>query len=126
MSASRYLSRKTDRELRVCLEDIRDLRVEVTFPFLLGVYEEYKQERLAKEEVIEIFRLIESYVFRRAICGIPAQGLNKIFVELTGQIEREQIDTNDYIQSLKVADFLADDRWQAFPFRLGVQRCISY
>ena len=93
---------ETDRELRACLEDIHDLRVEVTFPFFLGVYEKYTQDRLEKEEVIEIFRLIESYVFRRAICGIPTHGLNRIFVDLTGQIDREQIDTDDYVQSLKV------------------------
>ena len=93
---------ETDRELRACLEDIRALDVTVTFPFFLGVYEKYTQERLEKEEVIEIFRLIESYVLRRAICGIPTQGLNKIFVDLTGQIDREQIDTDDYVQSLKV------------------------
>ena len=93
---------ETDRELRACLEDIHDLRVEVTFPFFLGVYEKYTQDRLEKEEVIEIFRLIESYVLRRAICGIPTHGLNRIFVDLTGQIDREQIDTDDYVQSLKV------------------------
>ena len=93
---------ETDREFLACLEAIHDLKVEVIFPFLLGVYEKYTQGRLKKKKVIEIFRLIESYVFRRSICGIPTHGLNRIFVELTGQIEREQIDTNDYIQSLKV------------------------
>ncbi len=93
---------ETDQELRACLDSIHDLSVEVTFPFLLGAYEKYTQARLKKKEVIEICRLIESYVFRRAICGIPTHGLNRIFVDLTGQIDREQIDTDDYVQSLKV------------------------
>ena len=43
------------------------LSVEVTFPFLLGVYEDYTQKQLEKAEVIEILRLIESYIFRRSI-----------------------------------------------------------
>ena len=47
--------KETDRELRACLEDIHAMRVEVTFPFLLGVYEDYTQGQIEKAEVIEIF-----------------------------------------------------------------------
>ena len=110
MSASRYLSRKQTENFVPALKDIHDLRVEVTFPFFLGVYEKYMQGRIEKEEVIEIFRLIESYVFRRAICENSNEyGLNRIFVDLTGQIDREQIDTDDYVQSLR-GRFRTDDR----------------
>ena len=92
------LLEEEDRELRACLEDIHSLSVEVTFPFLLSVYEDYTQERLDKEEVIELLRLIESYVFRRAICEVPTHSLDTFLITLMGQIDK-----NDYLQSLKVA-----------------------
>ena len=85
-------------KLLTCFEDIQDLKVEVAFPFLLGVYEDYTQKIIEKTHVIEILRLIESYVFRRAICDIPTNNLNKIFAALTGQIDK-----NSYLQSLKIA-----------------------
>ena len=108
-----------DRELRACLEDIHALGVEASFPFLLGVYEDYTQRLIEKAEVIEIFRLIESYVFRRAIRDLPTNTLNQNFATLM-----EQIDRDDYLQSLKVAfsrmsgrkHFPSDyDFQQAFP-----------
>ena len=87
-----------DSELHACLQDIHDLEVEVTFPLLLGVYEDYMQDQINKTDVIEVFRLIESYVFRRAICGIPTNSLHRTFAALTGKIDKE-----NYVQSLKVA-----------------------
>ena len=90
------LLEEADRELHNCLEDIHALSVEVVFPFLLGVYEDYTQGRIEKTEAIGILRLIESYVFRRAICGIPTNSLNKIFAALTGQIDKD-----NYLQSLR-------------------------
>ena len=80
------------------LNDINTLRVEVSFPFLLEVYEDYAQARLQKTGVIEILRLIESYVFRRAICGIPTNALNKVFAALM-----EDVDKDNYLESLKIA-----------------------
>ena len=90
------LLKEEDSEIRACLEDFQDLKVEVAFPLLLGVYESYAQGLIEKAEAIEIFRLIESYVFRRAICGIPTNTLNKTFAALTGQIDKD-----NYLQSLR-------------------------
>ena len=92
------LLKEENSKIRACFEDIQDLKVEVAFPFLLGVYEDYTQKIIEKTDVIEILRLIEGYVFRRAICGIPTNSLHTIFAALIGQIDK-----NSYLQSLKVA-----------------------
>ena len=76
------LLEETDRELRACLADIHALGVEVVFPYLLGIYEAYSRGVIEKVDVIEIFRLIESYVFRRAICDIRSSSLNELFALL--------------------------------------------
>ena len=92
------LLQEPDRELRSCFEDILTLSVEVTIPFLLGVYEDYTRERLERVELIEILRMIESFVFRRAICALPSNSLNKVFAPLILQIEKDT-----YLHSLKSA-----------------------
>ena len=92
------LLKEENSKIRACFEDIQDLKVEVAFPFLIGVYEDYTQKIIEKTDVIEILRLIEGYVFRRAICGIPTNSLHTIFAALIGKIDK-----NSYLQSLKIA-----------------------
>ena len=92
------LLQEDDPEFLACFEDIQALNVETVFPFLLEVYEDYMQDQLEKGEVIEILRLIESYIFRRTICGIETRGLNKIFATLM-----LKIDKSNYLESLKRA-----------------------
>ena len=90
------LLREKDPEIKVYLEDIQELRVDVVYPFLLEIYEDYAQKRLEKADVIEILRLIESYVFRRAVCNWPTNRLNRIFSTLL-----LKVDKSNYLRSLK-------------------------
>ncbi len=90
------LLQEEDLEFQDCFKNIQDLRVEVAFPFLLEVYEDYVRRTIEKTEVIEIFRLVESYVFRRAVCGIPTNSLNKTFAALMTDVDKD-----DYLRSLK-------------------------
>ena len=92
------LREEEDSGICTCLEDIHALNVETVFPFLLEVYEDHMQGQLDREQVIEILRLIESYIFRRAICGIETRGLNRIFATLM-----LKIDKSNYLQTLKDA-----------------------
>ena len=54
-------------------------------------------------------KLAESYVFRRAVCGIPPNSLNKTFANLT-----KEIDKDDYITSLK-ASLINKKTYKRFP-----------
>ena len=92
------LLQENDLDLRECLEDIDDLEAGVARPLLLEVYEDYKQEQIQKSELIEILRLVESYVFRRSICGIPTNTLNRVFESLM-----TKVDKSNYLNSLKDA-----------------------
>ena len=92
------LLQEDDPEFLAYFEDIHALNVETVFPFLLEIYEDYMQGQLEKAEVIDILRLIESYIFRRAICGIETRGLNRIFATLM-----LKIDKSNYLESLKRA-----------------------
>ena len=90
------LLQEKDSKIRRCLEDIQELRVDVVYPFLLEIYEDYAQKRIEKAEVIEILQLIESYVFRRAVCNWPTNRLNRIFSTLLLKVNK-----SNYLKSLK-------------------------
>ncbi len=110
------LLQEPDQDLRACFKDIKTLDVEVAYPFLLGVYGDYAEKRLQKEEVIEVTRLVESYVFRRTVCDIPRNTLNKTFAGMMGRIDK-----NKYVHSLKIALSRMTGR-QLFPLDNDFQR----
>ena len=106
---SMALEKEQDNEIKEIFFDINTLEVDVSYPFLLQIYEDYKQERITKEEFIQILRYIENYVFRRAICGIPTNSLNKTFANFYKEIEME-----NYLESFKAA-LLLKDPYRRFP-----------
>lgn len=74
--------REKDADIRQVLSEINTLQVNVAYPFILELYDDYENQLLTREDFIAILRLVESYVFRRAVCGIPTNPLNKIFQRL--------------------------------------------
>lgn len=101
--------REDDSELRRCFHDINMLRVDVAYPLLLELYDDYVAQRLSREDFIAILRLVESYVFRRLICGIPTNTLNKTFATFT-----REVDKGNYLESVQAA-FLLKDSYRRFP-----------
>jgi uncharacterized protein with ParB-like and HNH nuclease domain/predicted transport protein len=98
-----------DREIRAVLHDINTLKVDVAYPFLLEVYDDYVNQRLSRADFLAILRLVESYVFRRLICGIPTHGLNKVFATLAREIDKDH-----YLESVQ-AIFLQRAAGARFP-----------
>lgn len=93
------LGKEEDTKLQDCFADINTLEVTVAYPFLLEVYEDYKQGFIQKLELIQILRLVESYVFRRSICDIPTNSLNTTFASRL----MENVNRNIYLESLTKA-----------------------
>ncbi len=84
-----------DRDIRRQLEHINRLEINVSYPFLLQAYDDFSQEIIGKNEFIQVISLIESFVWRRFIAGVPTNALNKIFMRLY-----EDVNTSDYLNSL--------------------------
>ena len=103
------LDSEHDNDLALAFRDLRELKVDVAFPFLLELYDDYAQRRLAKTDFARAVRLIESYVFRRAVCAIPTNSLNKTFAT-SGRALRE----GRYIQSIH-AHLLTLPSYRRFP-----------
>ncbi len=101
--------REDDSELKQIFADINALNVDVTYPFLLEVYSDYVRQRLTRQDFIVVLKLIESYLFRRAICGIPTNTLSKVFATLA-----REIDKDSYVESLQT-NLLQKDSYRRFP-----------
>lgn len=104
-----YYSNSGDMELDCVFKDIKSLNMDVASPFLIKVYYDYDNGVISKKEFIEIFRLCENYVFRRAICEIPTNSLNKTF-----NVAVRNININNYINSVK-AFFIMLDNYKRLP-----------
>lgn len=90
-------------------EEIRSLRMEVAYPFLIKVYRDFVDGVISVEDTAEIMRLTISYVVRRAICEIPTNSMNKTFATMQNNIR-----AGDYLNSIKAAFFFADT-YKRFP-----------
>jgi uncharacterized protein with ParB-like and HNH nuclease domain len=73
------LGSEPDPDLKRAFHDLRELKVDVAYPFLLELYEDYASKVLLKDDFVNAVRLIEAYVFRRAVCAIPTNSMNKTF-----------------------------------------------
>lgn len=103
------LRKEPNNVLNNLFVNISRLKVDVSYPFILAVYKDYFSDIISQEEFAEVLRLVENYVFRRAICGIPTNSLNKTFAILYKDIKSE-----NYIESLK-ASFQLMDGYKRFP-----------
>lgn len=103
------LGREPDAELQNAFRDLQELRVDVAYPFLLELYQDYKTDMLSKAELLASVRLIEAYVFRRAICSVPTNSMNKTFATFTKALKKDR-----YLESVQ-AHFLGLPSYRRFP-----------
>ena len=103
------LGRERERRLSVAFRDLRDLRVDVAYPLLLELYDDYSEETLSLDDFIQAVRYIESYVFRRAVCSIPTNSLNKTFATFGRSLKKDR-----YLESM-LAHFQQLPSYRRFP-----------
>ena len=99
-------------------------QVDVPATLIMRLYECYDTERLSEDEFIRAIELLDSYVFRRAICGEQTRGYWQVFATLA-----YRIDANRPFESLCVGLALQRDNYR-FPendeFRSALQERDMY
>lgn len=98
-----------DKALTEAFHDIRELRADVCYPMLMEVYQDFRLEQITQEDFLNVLRLVESYVFRRAICDIPTNSLRQTFATFMKQVKKDR-----YVESVK-ARFLMLPSYRRFP-----------
>lgn len=76
-----------DKNISLVLKRINKLETIVAYPFMLELYSLLGEWVITRSELLEILLTIESFVFRRFICDVPTNALNKIFMQLWKEIE---------------------------------------
>jgi len=117
---SKYYSRiyncnDEDQELNNLWKELKLQRLDVANPFLMQVYNDYEYAKeteefnFSKDDFIEIIKAINSYVYRRYVCAIPTNSLNKTFAVLY-----DSVDKNNYRTSV-LASLVLLESYKVFP-----------
>jgi uncharacterized protein with ParB-like and HNH nuclease domain/predicted transport protein len=103
------LGREQNAMLGAAFHDLRELKVDVAYPFLLELYHDFANDRLSVADFAAAVRLVEAYVFRRAICAIPTNSMNKTFATFGKALKKDR-----YLESIQ-AHFLTLPSYRRFP-----------
>lgn len=87
---------ETDKEISLQLEYINRLEINVAYPFLMKVYEDYNNSLIDKTTFLKVLEIIQSFTWRRFIAGLPTNALNKIFMNLY-----DKVDHGNYFYSIQ-------------------------
>lgn len=99
-----------DRSLNACIYRLNRLETTITRPFFLEVLRMKEEGSITISETRDIFLLTESYLFRRNICDLPTNALNKIFLMLHREIIRYDGSSSQYFEKFKFALLSKSDR----------------
>ena len=103
------LGKEADKKLAEAFRDLRELTVDVAYPFLLELYDDFANGRLESTDFEAAVRLVEAYVFRRAVCAIPTNSLNKTFATCGRALQKDR-----YLESVQ-AHLLTLPSYRRFP-----------
>lgn len=103
------MGQETNPKLATRFIEIEQLKATVAYPFLLRVYQDYDGGKVSDTEFAQILDVVISYLFRRTICRIPTNSLNKTFASLAGQVNPMK-----YVESVW-GRFLTLDTYKRFP-----------
>lgn len=98
------------KKLDACIYRLNRLETTVTRPFFLEVLRLLDEEKLDIAQVADIFLTTENYLFRRTICDLPTNALNKIFLMLHREVVRYDGTENDYVAKVKYALLVKKER----------------
>ena len=103
------LGAEPNAALKIAFQDLRELKVDVAYPFLMELYRDYDLKLLSQADFLTAVRLVESYVFRRVICAIPTNSMNKTFATFG-----KALDKDAYLESIQ-AHLLLLPSYRRFP-----------
>lgn len=92
--AAMALGREQDKQLATRFAEM-DVLASVAYPFQLRLYQDYAAGILSPMDFAAIEDMLISYLFRRSVCRIPTNSLNKTFATLA-----QAIDLDHYVESV--------------------------
>ena len=103
------LEAESNPELKAAFDDIRELKVDIAYPFLMELYSDYAAGILPTSDFVAAVRLVDAYVFRRYVCSVPTNSTNKTFATFAKALKKDH-----YLESIQ-AHFLGMSSYRRFP-----------
>lgn len=79
-----------DEDIREELKNLKTLDQVVINPFLIGILKDYKEDKLDRKDLLNILKLLQSYIWRRFITEKPSNLLNKLFQGMYLKISKKE------------------------------------
>ncbi len=91
------------------LEGVRRLNqweADVAYPLLMRLFDALEEGLITNSDLTDVIGMIESFLVRRGVCGIPTNQLRRIFVLMSGQAKDRYDDITGFAR-----EYLSDNRW---------------
>lgn len=85
---------ETNKKYAAVLERINRLEMNTCIPLIMDLLKALNDSDISEDELCDALKIIENYIVRREICSLPTNALNKVFVQIGADIERD-IDRED-------------------------------
>ncbi len=116
-----YKAKSPDKEIQNMLAELKMLRFEVSYPFLLRIFDDFGKNSITREQVLEIIRTIISYVVRRQILNLATNNQNKVFATLYRKLDKNYLLESFYAILLGQSDFESFPTDDSFKSQLAMR-----
>tara|TARA_A100001015_G_scaffold309857_1_gene410085 strand:- start:3618 stop:5072 length:1455 start_codon:yes stop_codon:yes gene_type:complete len=81
-----------DQEFNLVLHDLHFMGAPSSiYPFVFSLYESVRNESVRSQTAVDCLRIIETFLFRRALLGLEPTGLHAVFKGLWGECDRSDL-----------------------------------
>lgn len=79
-----------NEKIRKELYVLKRLDISTSYPLLLNIYNIYEEGNITVDEFEEMLCVVENYMVRRFVCGVPTNQLNKVFPQVFIQMKKSE------------------------------------
>jgi len=94
-------SRVNNDKISLVLNKINRLENVVSYPFIMEIFEDNENGIISDDDIEAILNIIVTFVFRRLICEVPTNALNKIFMVMGREIKKFNNFKEHYVEVFK-------------------------
>jgi len=87
----------TSFPINEALKRLDKLQVTVCYPFLLELFGTWDNGIIGESDLVRVLNTLEAFIFRRIICDVPTNSLNKIFAALGKNIRKKEEFETQYL-----------------------------
>lgn len=87
-------------DVKKSLANLRALKQTTCYPFMFSVFHDRRQHLITEETLEQTLKLLNIYLLRRIVCGVPSHSLRGLFIGLYKRIFKKQSNKNKYYESI--------------------------